>query len=95
MFTRQPATGLLEADEVVTALLSDVGYPTGEFDRQAADLSVAHAEVTDDYREGRAVVRDVRAGRAGTEEIRVALLRYRNVFERVAETSVYDDEGAS
>lgn len=92
VFTKQPATGLLEADDVVTALLADVGYPTDGFEQQAADLSVDHAEVIDDYRDGRAVVRDVRDGRAGTEEIRVALLRYRNVFERVAEASVRDDE---
>lgn len=95
VFTKQPASGLLEADEVVTALLADVGYPTGDFERQAADLSVEHADVVDDYREARAVVRDVRDGKAGTEEIRIALLRYRTVFERVAETSVRDDEEIS
>lgn len=91
-FTRQPATGLLEADAVITALLGDVGYPTDGFEQQAADLSVDHADVLDDYREARAVVRDVRGGRAGTEEIRVALLRYRTVFERVAKASVRNDE---
>lgn len=95
VFTKQPATGLLDADDVVTALLADVGYPTESFDQQAADLSVDHADAIEDYREARAVVRDVRGGRAGTEEIRVALLRYRNVFERVAETSVRDDEEVS
>lgn len=95
VFAKQPATGLLEADDVVTALLADVGYPTDGFEQQAADLSVEHAEVIDDYRDGRAVVRDVRGGHAGTEEIRVALLRYRNVFERVAEASVRDDEEVS
>jgi hypothetical protein len=90
-FTRQPATGLLEAEEVTTHLLADVGYPTDSFEQQAADLSVTHADVIDDYREARAVVHDVRSGRAGTEEIRVALLRYRNVFERVAEASVAEE----
>jgi len=92
VFTKQPATGLLEADAVVTALLGDVGYPTEGFDQQAADLSVDHADVLDSYREARAVVGDVRGGRAGTEEIRVALLRYRTVFERVAKASVRNDE---
>lgn len=87
-FTKQPATGLLEADKVLTALLGDIGYPTGSFERQAADLSVEHADVVDDYRDGRAVVLDVREGRAGTEEIRVALLQYRTVFERLAGTDV-------
>ncbi len=94
-FTKQPATGLLEADEVLTRLLRDVGYPTDSFEQQAADLSVEHADVTGDYREGRAVVHDVREGRAGTEEIRRALLHYRAVFEQVAGTGVTDDEAVS
>lgn len=95
VFTKQPATGLIEADDVVTALLADVGYPTDGFEQQAADLSVAHGDVIDDYRQAHAIVRDVRNGRAGTEEIRVALLRYRALFERVAGASLHDDEAVS
>lgn len=87
-FTKQPATGLLEADELLVELLRDVGYPTDSFEQQAADLSVADAHVVSEYRDGHAVVIDVQHGRAGTEEIRRALLRYRDVFERVAETDV-------
>lgn len=93
--TRQPATGLLEADGLLTAVLADVGYPTDSFEQQAADLSVEHAEVVEDYRAGRAVVADMRGGRAGTEEIRRALVRYRTVFERVAGTAAHDDEEVS
>lgn len=96
-FAKQPATGLLEADDLLTRLLHDVGYPTDSFEQQAADLSASHADVVDDYREARAVVRDTKAGSAGTEEIRQALLRYRTVFEQVAETQVRrsDDEAVS
>lgn len=96
-FVKEPATGLLEADELLTRLLADVGYPTNSFEQQAADLSAAHPDVADDYRAACAVVRDARDGRAGTEEIRRALLRYRTVFERVAETPVTDssDEAVS
>lgn len=90
-FVRQPATGLLEADGLLTSLLADVGYPTDGFEQQAADLSAAHSAVVHDYRAGRATVRDVREGRAGTEEIRSGLLRYRTVFERVAEATVATD----
>lgn len=97
LFVKRPADGLLAADDVLTALLADVGYPTDSFEQQAADVSVEHADVVTDYRSGRAVVHDVRHGRAGTEEIRRALLQYRNVFERVAEADVTDnsDEAVS
>ena len=97
-FVKEPANGLLEADKLLTVLLHDVGYPTESFDQQADDLSVEHADVTADYRSGRAVVRDVQQGRAGTEEIRLGLLHYRKVFERVAGadvTSASDDEAMS
>lgn len=87
-FTKQPATGLLEADELLAELLRDVGYPAESFEQQAADLSAADGDVVSEYRDGHAVVADVQQGRAGTEEIRTALLRYRDVFERVAETDV-------
>lgn len=96
-FVKQPATGLLEADDLLTRLLHDVGYPTDSFEQQAADLSASHADVVDDYRVARAVVRDTREGSAGTEEIRQALLRYRTVFARVAEADVTpsNDEATS
>ena len=93
-FVREPANGLLEADKLLTGLLHDVGYPTDSFDQQVADLSVEHADVTTEYRGGRAVVRDVHHGRAGTEEIRRALLQYRAVFERVAGADVSADIGS-
>ena len=96
-FVKEPANGLLEADTLLTSLLRDVGYPTENFDQQAADLSVEHSDVTADYRNGRAVVRDVQQGRAGTEEIRQALLHYRKVFERVAgaDVTAASDEAVS
>ena len=89
-FTAQPGRALQEADEVVTALFIDLGYPSERFDDRAADLSVEHADVTRDYREARAVVEDVRDGRAGTEEIRRAMLAYRTVLQRVAKLDVHD-----
>lgn len=83
-FTAHPNTALREADELLTAVFLDMGYPSERFEDRAADLSVEHADVTRDYREARAVVEDVRRGTAGTEEMRRAMLQYRDVFQRVA-----------
>lgn len=87
-FTEHPNTALREADELLTAVFVDLGYPSERFEDRAADLSVEHADVTRDYREARAVVEDVRRGTAGTEEIRRAMLQYRGVFQRIADVDV-------
>lgn len=87
-FTEHPNTALRDADELVTAVFVDIGYPSERFEDRAADLSVEHADVARDYREARAVVEDVQRGTAGTEEMRRAMLQYRGVFQRVADVDV-------
>jgi len=82
-FVEDPATGLLEADTLVVEVAEQRGYPAQGWDRQAADISVDHADAMDDYRRARAVAYDTRDGAAGTEEMRSALLRYRAMFERL------------
>lgn len=93
----QPATALLDADELLTRLLDSIGYPTGMFVQYAADLSAVHAGVVDDYRSARNVVLDTRLGLACTPEIRHAMLRYRRVFEHLAgaDVSAEADETAA
>lgn len=86
--TGQPATALLDSDEVLTRLLDDIGYPPGRFVERAAHGAARHRAVVDDYRRARNVVFDTRLGLAGTAEIREATLRYRRVFDCLAETQV-------
>ncbi|MBW3666639.1 MAG: isoprenylcysteine carboxylmethyltransferase family protein, partial [Actinobacteria bacterium] len=90
-FTEHPNTALRDADELVTAVFVDIGYPSERFEDRAADLSVEHADVARDYREARAVVEDVQRGTAGTEEMRRAMLQYRGVFQRVADVDVSEE----
>ena len=50
---------LAEADWVVRELMMVRGYPMGDFERRAADISVDHAAVVDHYRAAHAIaVRD-------------------------------------
>ena len=83
-----PATTLLDADDLLTHMLHDIGYPTEGFVQYAADLSTAHAGVVDDYRVARSIVLDTRLGLAGTAQIRHAMPRYVAVFECLAEADV-------
>jgi len=90
-FVDDPTTGLLEADTLVVEVAERRGYPADGWDRQAADISVDHADAMEDYRRARAVAYDTRDGAAGTEEMREALMRYRTMFERLVGRSVVEE----
>jgi hypothetical protein len=76
-FVDDPASSVGSADELVHAVMRDRGYPTDDFEQQAADLSVEHSEVVGHYRDAHQV-----RGRddAGTEDLRNALMHYRTIF---------------
>lgn len=82
-FVDTPTDALAEADRLLTALLAERGYPTDEFDQQAADLSVDHADVVDRYRSAHGVL-DGHTDE--TDDLRRALLDYRSVFVAVLKT---------
>lgn len=81
MFVDDPGVAVRNADELVTDVMGARGYPVGEFDQRADDLSVRYPVVTQNYREARRVARDNRDGRAGTEELRGAVTSYRSLVD--------------
>ena len=84
-FVDNPKGVVLEADKLVRELMLKRGYPMGNFERRAADLSVDHAVVVDHYRAAQAIaVRDGR-GEADTEELRQAVVHYRVLFNELLE----------
>jgi hypothetical protein len=87
-FVDDPEHALDGADALVVSVMKARGYPVGDFDRRAEDLSVDHADVVRHYRDARAV-RDASA-RGGarddvdgvdTEQQRQALTSYRSLVE--------------
>ena len=88
-FVDSPAESVAQAHSLVTAVLRDRGYPTTDEDERISMLSVDHADVLDHYRDGMRTEQSWRdSGNADTEELRIAMQHYREVFERVvAETS--------
>jgi len=64
------------------------GYPVGDFDQRAADVSVDHPQVVANYRAAHEIaVRHSRA-EATTEELRQAMVHYRALFSDLLETAV-------
>jgi hypothetical protein len=79
-FVDQPATAVADADGLVFLVMRERGYPMDDFDRRAADLSVDHPQVVENYRAARGIWTRVRADQATTEEMRQAILHYRALF---------------
>lgn len=84
-FVDNPKGAVAQADLLVRELMQKRGYPMGDFERRAADISVDHPEVVAHYREAQAIaVRDER-GEADTEDLRKAVVHYRALFDELLE----------
>lgn len=79
-FVDNPTEAVTAADDLVTRLVAERGYPTGEYDDRLADLSVEHARTLEHYRKAHEISRRNSAGEAGTEDLRQALVHYRALF---------------
>ena len=83
-FVDDPNRALTEADRVIREVMSAQGYPVREFEEQAADISVDHASVIENYREGHNIALRNLQGHATTEDLRKAMIHYRILFEELA-----------
>ena len=89
-FLERPTTAVVEADELVADIMRTRGYPMGDFDRHAADLSVTHPRIVDHYRLGHKVI-DGTPGSASTEDLRQAMLHYRALFDELIDDRIGND----
>lgn len=79
-FVDAPDQAVGQADALVTQLISDRGYPTGDYDDRLAQLSVEHARTLDHYRKAHEIHETNERGEATTEQLRQALVHYRALF---------------
>ncbi|MFC3501001.1 hypothetical protein ACFOOK_08500 [Micromonospora krabiensis] len=79
-FVDSPAETVGDADELVTRLIAERGYPTGDFSDQLAHLSVEHARTLSHYRDAHEIHLRNSRGEAGTEDLRQAVVHYRALF---------------
>jgi hypothetical protein len=82
-FVDDPAGAFSGADKLVGEVMSARGYPTADFDQRSADVSVDHPEVVQNYRKGHEIALRDAEGKAGTEELRQAMVSYRAVFDEL------------
>jgi hypothetical protein len=63
------------------------GYPIGNFDQRAADISVDHPMVVENYRAAHDIALRHSRGQASTEDLRKAMVHYRSLFDELLEDS--------
>jgi hypothetical protein len=84
-FVDNPKGVVVQADQLVRELMLKRGYPMGDFERRAGDISVDHPTIVASYRAAQAIaVRDERDV-ADTEELRQAVVHFRALFDELLE----------
>ena len=79
-FVDAPGEAVTEADRLVGEVMRARGYPMADFEQRAADISVDHPQVVANYRAARAVIERHGRGESTTEDLRQALVHYRELF---------------
>jgi hypothetical protein len=82
-FVDQPQQAVQEADALVILVMRDRGYPVDDFEQRAADVSVDHPHVVDNYRAAHNISVANERGAASTEDLRQAMVHYRALFEHL------------
>jgi hypothetical protein len=91
-FVDAPHDAVEGADQLVTQVMRERGYPIVDFDQRADDVSVDHPDVVEHYRAGHALAARIDRGTADTEDMRLAFMHYRVLFEQLLEP--IDDHAA-
>jgi preprotein translocase subunit SecF len=86
-FVDSPKGAVLEADDLVTALMKTRGYPVSDFDQRAADISVDHPKVVENYRSAHETTTRVGKLEATTDELRGAMIHYRALYEELMQNT--------
>jgi hypothetical protein len=84
-FVDDPPLAIREADHLVSEVMRMRGYPMADFDRRAEDLSVDHPHVVRNYRSAHAIAITEQKGSATTEDLRKAMVHYRELFDELLE----------
>lgn len=85
-FVDDPKGAVSDADVLLTRLMEARGYPMSDFEQRAADISVDHPRVVDNYRAAHEIALRHRAGEASTEDLRNAIIYYRSLFDELVQT---------
>ena len=84
-FVDSPGAAVAAADQLIQSAMAERGYPVDDFDTRAADISVDHPQVVENYREAHRLAQGNADGNGSTEDLRQAMRHYRALFEELVE----------
>jgi len=84
-FIDSPKGAVTEADDLVSSVMKARGYPVTDFDQRAADISVDHPRVVENYRSAHEIALRVGKDAATTEDLRTAMIHYRSLFDELVQ----------
>src|SRR5215212_7048399 len=86
-FVDDPASSLDDADRVVEEILAERNFPTDSRQEASEGIGVMHPGVVEDFREAQRTYRGATGSEGGAdlEEMRLAIQKYRSVYERLTE----------
>ena len=82
-FVDGPGGAVTDADKLLVDVMSTRGYPMSDFEQRAADISVDHPLVLENYRAAHQCALRQTRGQASTEDLRQAMIHYRTLFEQL------------
>jgi hypothetical protein len=85
-FVDSPSAAVASADSLIESVMAERGYPVEDFEQRAADISVDHPQVVENYRRGHRLAEDSANGDGSTESLRQAMRHYRSLFEELVES---------
>jgi hypothetical protein len=84
-FVDDPSVAVASADSLIQSVMAERGYPVEDFEQRAADVSVDHPQVVENYRDGHRLAEESANGDGSTESLRQAMRHYRALFEELVE----------
>jgi hypothetical protein len=85
-FVDDPSTAVTQAEKLVTAVMVARGYPMGDFEQRAADISVNYPGVVQNYRSAREITLRHTQGKSSTEDLRQSMVYFRSLFDELLDT---------
>ena len=85
-FVDDPSGAVIQADRLVVRVMEARGYPTGDFEQRAADLSVEYPIFVQNYRAAREITLRHSKGQSSTEDLRRAMVYFRSLFDELLDS---------
>jgi hypothetical protein len=94
-FVDDPSSAVAQAHTLVNTVMIARGYPIGDAEQQAADISVNYPSLVQNYRSANEVMERHAQSRSSTEDLRLAMVNFRDLFDELLDSSASRERIAS